>query len=187
MIPKVPRRDRRLSKDVVTTIDVYNKYVEKGGKLAYFAFRDLIFAYQKAMIDECISTGNDWWFRGGLGVLQIARVKRKFKVKEDGTLNAAIDWGATNKLKKDIIAKGGTPLEVYKNEKGEKIGDNGGTPYLCYHTSSDYYIWRFSNNLFLKNGHKYKFDASRGNSKKLSAAINDNSPFIYKVITDSEK
>lgn len=159
----------------------YNKYVAEGGKLSYFAFRDLIIAYNKAMISECIQTGNVWKLHG-VGILKVVQFKRKIKVLDDGTLKGAIDWKASNDLKNRLLVEGKTLLEVYKDENGNKIGDNGGHPWLCYHTSTFCYRWAFSPHLYMKNGTKFKFTPSWGNSRLLSKSINDDSTLLYKSL-----
>lgn len=159
----------------------YNKYEEQGGKLSYKAFRELIMSYNKEMIKECISTGNVWKL-GGLGVLKVGSFKRKIKVLDDGSIKGAVDWHASNKLKERLLSEGKTLLEVYKNEKGEKVGNNGGHPWLCYHTSTFCFKWAFSPHLYMKNHSKYKFTPSWTNSRLLSKSINDNSILLYKTL-----
>lgn len=159
----------------------YDKYVDEGGKLSYFAFRDLIIAHSKEMINECIKSGNEWTFRGGLGTLKVGRFKRKISVK-DNVVRGSIDWKESNKLKEKILSQGKTPLVVERDDKGEKIGDNGGVPWLCYFTSEYCYRWIYSHHIYLKNGNKYKFVPSWGNSRKLSGSIDDNSVLLYKSL-----
>ena len=170
----------------INTKYIYDKYVLKGGKMSYPAFKELLFAYNKAMIAECIATGNEWILRGNSGVIKVGKIKRKMKVSEYGTIKAAIDWNASNKLKREIIARGELPYEAIKDEIGNKIGDNGGVEWLVYFTSTYYYSWKYSPAIFLKNSFKYKFDMSWTNSRALSHSINDNSELLYKLVDKNE-
>jgi hypothetical protein len=163
----------------LNTAATYKSYKEAGGKLAYDVYKEIIFTFHKKMINACISTGNEWHLQSHLGRISIIRAKRKFTVLEDGSIRGSVDWGESNKKKKRILDSGQLPLEVYKDEKGNKVGDNGGVPWLCYFTDTYYYLWKYTPNLYLSNSLDYKFSMSWANTKKLSASINEDSPLLY--------
>lgn len=95
----------------------------------------------------------------GLGVF---RVRKKLRI------NASIDWGTTNKLKKEILARGGT---LYKQwEEDGKIVNNGGEEYLAYYTDNHYFKFELgvhSNYFYNKDNVSYKFEASRNGARPL--------------------
>ena len=117
-----------------------------------------------------------------MGIIKVGKMKRRVRETEFGTLKATIDWPSSNKLKKEIIARGETPYEAIRDELGNKIGDNGGVEWLCYYTSDHYYMWLHSPMLALRNSFKYKFKVSWTNGKILSQAIDNSSEFKYKLI-----
>lgn len=68
----------------------------------------------------------------GIGTIKIIRVARP----EDSNNAHNINWGLSNKLKKEITERGGTPLAFTKNEKGEPIS-NEGEPWKIKYDNSD--------------------------------------------------
>src|SRR5690606_4150797 len=119
----------------------YDKYVLEGGKISYEAFKELIFAYNKAMIQECIDTGNEWYLHGQLGLIKISKIRRKSSVTEDGQIKSRVNMPASLKFREELKARGELPLENYKDEEGKIIGNNGGIPWYVYYTDDTFYRW----------------------------------------------
>jgi len=166
-----------------STNTLYKIYAENGGTLSYSVFYKLVNEYHKAMVDECIK-GYKWSLPFNLGLIKIVMSKRKYTVLPDGAIRGSVDWGKSNKLKAEILEKGQVPLKVFKDEEGNKIGDNGGVAWLCYFTDSFYYCWTHITNIYLMNATKYGFDFSWSNSRKLSASITKDSEFLYEKRKD---
>lgn len=162
--------------------DLYKIYVREGGILSYLKYKEVMEMFMKEIIKKIVSTGFEFSMPYYCGLLRVQQIERKFSIKEDGTVKGAIDWGNSNKLKADIIERGELPLVVYKDDKGEKIGDNGGTAWLCYFTTSTYFCWTWVSHINMKNCLKYKFDITWSNSKILSSSINEDSNLLFKMI-----
>ena len=97
-----------------------------------------------------------------------------------------IDWGTSNKNKKEILERGGIPYEVLtRNEDGSIATDNGGEYWLAYHNKSIEYLWHwakgrapFPNKFFYKFKPTYCGAANNGCVQKLKQLENSNSEFL---------
>lgn len=78
--------------------------------------------------------------------------------KHNDFRKVGINMSASMKLKKEIIARGGIPYEVEKDEEGNIVSDNGGEKYYVYFTEDSYFWLSIGSERKLKVGeHKYKF------------------------------
>jgi hypothetical protein len=161
--------------------DLYKEYVNNGGVLSYNKYKEVVTSFIKKILDKIITTGYEFDMPYKCGLLKVIQLERMVSTKEDGTLKGAIDWGNTNKLKAEIIERGEVPLIVYKDENGNKTGNNGGVPYLCYHTTKTYFRWMWTGNAGMHNFLKYTFDITKDNSLLLCKSINDNSYLLFKL------
>lgn len=97
-----------------------------------------------------------------------------------------IDWGTSNKNKKEIIERGGIPYEVLtRNEDGSIATDNGGEYWLAYHNKQIEYLWHwakgrapFANKFFYKFKPTYCGAANNGCVQKLKQLENSNSEYL---------
>lgn len=97
-----------------------------------------------------------------------------------------IDWGTSNKNKKEIIERGGIPYEVLtRNEDGSICTDNGGEYWLAYHTKQIEYLWHwakgrapFPNKFFYKFKPTYCGAGNNGCVQKLKQLESSNSEFL---------
>lgn len=94
----------------------------------------------------------------GLGVLAVKVVKRHLR-------KSHIDHHASFQYKKELIEKGLTPLEHYRDSEGNIIGNNGGEEWLVYRTDESYRLcrwikkWQYVKH---KNAKYYRFKAAGG-------------------------
>ena len=158
----------------------YKHYKASGGILSYEKYKEVIFSFNKKIIENLIKTGKSYMLRSHLGFLSVVKYEKKFKLNENGNLKGAVDWGQSNKLKKQILDRGGLPFENYKDDKGKIIGDNGGEKWLCYHLDPYTFGWSYTPDIYLTNGVKTKFTLSWTNKKLLSKSIDENSELIFK-------
>lgn len=94
-----------------------------------------------------------------------------------------IDWGTSNKNKKEIIENGGIPYEVLtRNEDGSILTDNGGEYWLATHNKQIEYLWHwakgrapFANKFFYKFKPTYCGAGNNGCVQKLKQLENSNS------------
>lgn len=151
--------------------DLYKIYIREGGVLSYNKYKEVIETFNKELIQKIIKTGYEFEAPYRCGIIKVIQLERRYSVTETGTIRGAIDWGESNKLKAVIIANGDLPLK----------GDNGGEPWLCYHTSATYFSWVWTAHINMKNCLRYTFDITTGNSRILSKSINDNSYLLFKL------
>lgn len=83
-----------------------------------------------------------------------------------------VNWGISNKNKKDLIAKGLIPYKKEDALKAKKEGkEYKGIEYLVYHPTTDYFLHWFKTapainyNVFLKS---YKFKPARGGNSSIT-------------------
>lgn len=162
----------------LNTAYFYKKYIEQGGVLSYSVYKEIIDRYNKKVTDIAVTEGLGLKFRSNLGFLYVHQFERKPKIKENGNLSAFVDWKASNTLKAQLIEQGKKPLEVYKDAKGNIVGDNGGIPWLCYHTNTIFYKWLYEPNLYLLGHNNVVFKISWGNTKKIPKAVKENSDLL---------
>ena len=73
-----------------------------------------------------------------------------------------INFNATMKRKKELIAEGKTPYEPIRDEDGNIIGDNGGEKYFQFFTEDSYFHLSIGDLRKLEIGeHRYRFNAFR--------------------------
>lgn len=157
----------------------YKKYKEKGGILDYSIFFRIMDAYFQKATDIIVSEGIALNMRSNLGFLSIVSRERKVVLKDNGQLIGAINWDNSNKLKAQILKEGKVPLENYKDINGKIIGNNGGVPWLCYHTEPIYYQWSYTPNIYLKNCKKIKFEPSWTNKRKIGKLIDKDNEVLH--------
>lgn len=113
-----------------STPEIYKEYLEKTGdkSISRGDFAKIIYAFNKKIAQAIIEKGYVFnMFASTL--LSIMLKRRNFE-------RMAAKFGESNKKKQEIIDRGGTPLEYYKDEEGNIIGDNGGEAWMIYDVRS---------------------------------------------------
>lgn len=143
-----------------------------GNNISYkFKLKSLINTYKHELLDynlfsiiynminlniiKYILKGEVYSFGKGVGNLYIARremdgKKRKYR----------IDWNKSKKYKEKLIAEGKTPYKAIYDEKGNKIGDNGGIEWIVRHVNEEDIWIMWSNNSSIGNNIRYSFKPS---------------------------
>jgi hypothetical protein len=103
------------------------------------------------------------------GVIWIQRVERNVD-------KMIPDFPSSNAIKKQIIAKGGLPLEYYKDAEGKLTGENnGGEPWLVYFTDRFYYAIKWSKHRFSTTSFKmFCFKPNKFTKRNTSKILNEN-------------
>jgi hypothetical protein len=100
----------------------------------------------------------------------------KIKAKDVSTRKKKkVDWGTSNKLKKEILERGGIPFEVIeRTEDGKILTTNNGEHWLNYHNKQIEYLWHwakgrapFANKFFYKFKPTYCGASQNGAVQKL--------------------
>lgn len=161
--------------------DLYKIYTKEGGVLSYNKYKEVIIAFNKELINKIIKTGYIFVAPYKCGTIKVIQLERKFTIKEDGKIKGAVDWGASNKLKAEIIERGEIPYKAEKDSNNKIIGDNGGVEWMCYFTTPTYFSWAWTANINMKNCLEYTFDITDTNALTLSRSITDNSYLLFKL------
>lgn len=108
-------------------------------------YRLFLITFNELIADAIIHKGYEYNFLGGISSIFIKRKKRYFKDdKAEGLTtvhnNRVVNWGESNKKKKEIIARGGTPYQAVKDGNFNILSDNGGEKWLVYF-EDDYSFW----------------------------------------------
>ena len=112
--------------------NLYNDFCKIDNTLTYKQFREIIYKFNKKIIDEIIDNDKVFTLGYKLGNISVYQYDRKIrKGKHNGNLYSSINYFLSQKNKEEIIKNGETPLEMIK-ENGKIIGDNGGKPWLVY-------------------------------------------------------
>ena len=148
-----------------TTKEIYEHYQERGGNLPYHVFNRLITEFNYRVMSR-ILRGEEFQMGKELSKLSIIRIPRNYRKR-------AIDWGASNKLKKKFLEEGKT-LYSKQNPDGEK--------WLIHRTDEWFtkFYWR-KQDCELRNRSAYRLDITRGkrgNKTRLSNLLS-NDPLAY--------
>lgn len=161
--------------------DLYKVYLKQGGLLSYNDYKKVVVAFIEEMMKKIITTGYRFSMPHYCGQLAVIQLERKYSIKENGNIRGAVDWKNSQRVKKEILERGGVPLVNEKDENNNIIGNNGGEEWMCYHTSPTYFSWAWTSHINMKNCLKYTFDITKYNSRNLSASINEDSYLLFKL------
>ena len=140
--------------------DVYKEYVDIHGDIEKSLFTDICQQFN-LLIMEYVLEGKEFNMGNTLSSLSIIR-------RERDPRSPRIDWGESNKYKKELLEEG---QKLYDNTTGE------GVKWHIYHTDGFYckYYWR-KGKCKVKNKSVYRFDATRGvkgNKEKLITLLKE--------------
>tara|TARA_R100001443_G_scaffold113347_1_gene127871 strand:+ start:2355 stop:2828 length:474 start_codon:yes stop_codon:yes gene_type:complete len=141
-----------------TLTNIYDSYVDDKGDINKTLFKDICSEFN-IMIMDYILGGKEFNMGHNLSTISIVR-------KDRDPRSPRIDWGESNKYKKELLADG---KQVYDPKT------NTGTKWYIYHTDSFYckYYWR-KGKCLVPNKSVYRFDATRGlkgNKEKLISLL----------------
>jgi hypothetical protein len=137
-----------------TLRNITKEYIKEYGDIDTNLFRDICSEFNMLLIDEILD-GKEINLGNNLSTLSIIR-------RERDPRSPRIDWGESNKYKKELLKEG---KELYDVITGK------GTKWHIYHTDEFYckYYWR-KGKCKVANKSVYRFDATRGikgNKEKL--------------------
>lgn len=130
-----------------TLRDIYKDYAKScNNPVDSLTFRDVCSDFNIEVMDYILN-GNSFNIGFNLSTIAITRHDRDPR-------NPRIDWGESNKYRKELIAEG---KKVYDAVTGE------GEEWFIYHTDSFYckFYWN-KGKCKVKNKSVYRFDATRG-------------------------
>lgn len=129
------------------TPELYKFYKNQGGILSKEIFFTLCQEFNQEVMDKIILEGERFPMGNDLSSISIGRIKRNYSNKQ-------VDWAASNKLKKELLADG---KELYNDKTGE------GHKWLVYFTNDWYcrFYWN-KGRCKVPNKSAYKFVATRG-------------------------
>jgi hypothetical protein len=124
----------------------YPLYLEKGGTLPYSEYREACSAFNEAVADSIVA-GKVFNPGHNLGEISVVRIERNYD-------KPRVDWAESERLKAEILARGGTPREA---------GEQDGEDWFVYFTD-DWFCRFYWNKKACTISHKtlYSFHATRG-------------------------
>lgn len=163
----------------VNTKYLYKYYRNNKGTLSYDLFKEIVSLFNQRL-SERINRGYGFKMPYNLFKLEAVRATRLIKKsKKSGKLLLAVNWGESNKIKAEILSRGGFLYEEYQDEQGVKIGDNGGEEWLVYHTDGSFYHWLGIGDLTLHNSSWYVFETTWSNQRNLIASIDEDAELLF--------
>tara|TARA_R110002012_G_scaffold4248_4_gene19510 strand:+ start:1415 stop:1891 length:477 start_codon:yes stop_codon:yes gene_type:complete len=144
-----------------TLRDVYKVYSTEVSKpVDSLTFRDICSDFNIGIMDYILG-GKEFNLGSNLSTISITRHDRDPR-------NPRIDWGESNKYRKELLAEG---KDIYDPKTGK------GGQWFIYHTDSFYckFYWN-KGRCKIKNKSVYRFDATRGikgNKEKLIKLLNE--------------
>ena len=144
-----------------TLKDIYSSYE---GELSYNNFRSCCELFNQLAMDKIID-GYSLNMGAYLSSIYIVKVDRNYN-------NPQVNWGATNKYKKELLEEGYSEEDLYSKDNPD------GIKYFIYHTDDWYckFHW-YKKGCKVRNKSAYRFTATRGdkgNKTKLKEKLNNN-------------
>lgn len=167
----------------INKINAELKFIEES-KVAKDIFKEVIYRFNTKISDEIIYKG--YIFRPGFGIGN-TRIK---KVRTDTRVKKRINWNESNKLRKEILSRGGLPYAVIKrDELGRALENNGGEMWFVYFNTDFDYLWHWGKKTAtVTNRVYYKFrptlynntskNGKLGNANKLKQLVTIDSPLL---------
>tara|TARA_R110000787_G_scaffold281658_1_gene393100 strand:+ start:1035 stop:1508 length:474 start_codon:yes stop_codon:yes gene_type:complete len=140
--------------------DIHSDYIEEHGDIDKSIFTEICHIFNIGIIEYMLE-GKKFNMGNNLSTLSVIR-------RERDPRSPRIDWGESNKYKKELIDSG---KEIYNNVT------ELGTKWFIYHTDEFYckYYWN-KGRCKVSNKSVYRFDATRGlkgNKDKLIALLKE--------------
>lgn len=191
-------KETEKTKNLIFFIVETNKKIEKcelllkkelTKKIDYKSYKKTIELFNKKISFEILK-GYELNMGHGLSRIRIKKHIRNEKSKK------RIDWDASNRFKKDLLAKGLLPYKVLTYDENKKpIENNGGVMWFVYHEQENSYSWywrkalsRVTNNSIYKfrptvNSNTKEGKYELGNANKLQKLVKENSEILKNYLT----
>lgn len=148
---------------------IYDIYPDKD-KVDKKTFKAIATEFNTEVMRQVIEENKVFNIPHHLGLFKAIEKKRRFKKgKINGNYYSSIHHHKSKLKKQEILDRGGTPLEVYKDEKGKILGDNGGEPWLVYNMSDT--TWTFLWSKFKKEKGYFHFNINKFTLKIARGAV----------------
>ncbi len=144
---------------------IYNAWASKhGDAVDYAVFKEILERLFKKLAKKIIH-GYKFTIGHGIGLIEVIKVARTFSTNEDGVPKVAIDWGASNKRKEELIDQGRVPYNG-------KTAPNG-VKWLIFHTALSYCRWKWYKKSYhmIPNITTYTFKPTYTNKRELARYI----------------
>lgn len=144
---------------------IYDDWISKhGDAVDYAVFKEILERLFKKLAKRIIY-GYKFTIGYGVGLIEVVKIARTFSTNENGVPKVAVDWGASNKRKAELLKEGRTP---YK----KKTAPNG-VKWLVFHTALSYYRWKWYKKSYhmIPNLTTYNFKPTYTNRMELAQYI----------------
>ena len=154
---------------------IYKDFEKDEDPIPYEDFKHILESFNKK-ISEKIIKGYKFKVGYNLGTIKVLKKERKFKLNENGNPTSAINWGASNKRKSELLEEGKKLYDKKEQPDGEE--------WLVYFT--DKFFVRFSWNrtstaiaFSIKNIRTYSFKPTWTNKRSLATFAQENKETLY--------
>jgi hypothetical protein len=128
---------------------MYDTFSEKE-RVSYSEFKKVLDLFN-LKASEAISQGET--LKTAIGYIQVIRTRRSVKTSTP-------NWEESNKLRKEIIEKGGTPYNKLKHPEGEE--------WLIFHTHPFVYKTQWNSVKYIKNSVFYNLKTYKHHRKRIA-------------------
>jgi len=156
----------RLKLDITDRV-IYKEAIKGKVKISYSMFYKIISIMNQVAVDEILN-GKVVKFPYNFGSILVTEKQKKIKRDENGDIifNPALDYGATNKLRKEL-----KPDWTNEDWKKLPLEERVFVYQKNYHTDGKYYKFNWVREREL--AFVYKFKATRKAARKLASKIKD--------------
>lgn len=154
--------------------DFHKTYVSRGGILSLKEYKAIMQTFLRGALTDILD-GKPLVMGYRLGKIEVQRNERNYK-------RPTINWGESNKYKKQLLAEG---KELYDKDI------NSGHEWFVYFTDAYYYKYNWKkdrvkaigNVMVLRNVMYYEFKPFRNSQRALTASVKDNelAPVIHEL------
>ncbi len=169
-----------INRTINTNTNILNK--SNSLNISETIFKEILYKFNNKVSNEIITKG--YSFRPGFALSEF-RIK---KILTDRRIKKRINWGESNKLKAEIIARGEIPFKVLtKDEFKRPVTDNGGVKWFVYFNTLVDYLWHWNKKqVRVTNSAYYRFRPTIYNNTSKGGKLGNVNKLKNLVMEDSE-
>lgn len=155
--------------------------------IAYKVFKEITYKFNCKISDEIVYKGYALNLGYGLGHIRVKKINCFLNKDGSPRTKKRINWGESNKLKKEIIEKEGLPYKVTERNERKIIADNGGIPWFVYFNNEWDYLWYwYKGTCMILNTPYYKFRPTTYNNTSRNDGLGNVNKLKQLVTAGSE-
>ncbi len=153
---------------------IYKDYLKDEESIPYEDFKHILEIFNKKLSEKIIK-GYKFKIGHNLGTIKIVKKERKFRLNENGNPTSAINWGASNKRKAELLKEGKKLYDEKEQPNGEE--------WLVFFTDRFFirFLWNRGDTTTFsaKNIRTYAFRPTWTNKRSLSLFVQANKDRLH--------